>query len=94
MTGTTTGTAATDTVANPAYQQILTVVTATSKPLRAKDICLALGTGAAAKNTEGLRAKIKRLVARGVLNEPGSGLFALAQPTTSNPDPTPQSEQT
>jgi prefoldin subunit 5 len=96
LTGTTSSTSQTDpttdaTVASPAYQQILAVFTATGNPLRAKDICVTLGTGTAAKNTESLRAKLKRLVARGVLTEPESGLFALAQPTTSNPDPTPES---
>ena len=79
------------TVSSPAYQQILAVFAATSKPLRAKDICVALGTATAAKNTESLRAKLKRLVARGVLTEPGPGLFTLTQPVTSNPDPTPES---
>jgi prefoldin subunit 5 len=93
LTGTTTGgTAPTDaTVASPAYQQILAVFAATANPLRAKDICVALGTGTAAKNTESLRAKLKRLVNRGVLTEPESGLFALAQPATSSPDPSPES---
>jgi len=96
LTGTTTrGTTPTDTttdttVASPAYQQILAVFAATSNPLRAKDICVALGTGTAAKNTESLRAKLKRLVARGVLTEPDPGLFALTQPATRNPDPTPE----
>jgi prefoldin subunit 5 len=93
LTGaTTSNTPPTDaTVASPAYQQILAVFTTTANPLRAKDICVALGTGTAAKNTESLRAKLKRLVARGVLTEPESGLFALTQPATSNPDPTPAS---
>ncbi|GAA1035282.1 hypothetical protein GCM10009557_42540 [Virgisporangium ochraceum] len=93
LTGTTTaGTASTGaTVASPAYQQILAVFAATGNPLRAKDICVALGTGTAAKNTESLRAKLKRLVARGVLTELESGLFAIAQPAASNPDPTPES---
>jgi hypothetical protein len=95
LTGTTTSTSPADTstdatVASPAYQQILAVFAATANPLRAKDICVALGTGTAAKNTESLRAKLKRLVARGVLTEPESGLFALTQPATSNPDPTPE----
>jgi hypothetical protein len=93
LTGTTDrSTAATDaTVASPAYQQILAVFAATGNPLRAKDICVALGAGTAAKNTESLRAKLKRLVARGVLTEPESGLFALAQPATSSPGPPPES---
>jgi hypothetical protein len=93
LTGSTDrGPAPTDaTVASPAYQQILAVFAATANPLRAKDICVALGTGTAAKNTESLRAKLKRLVTRGVLTEPESGLFALAHPATSSPDPTPES---
>ncbi|GAA0908470.1 hypothetical protein Vau01_100260 [Virgisporangium aurantiacum] len=65
---------------------------ATGNPLRAKDICVALGTGTAAKNTESLRAKLKRLVTRDVLTELESGLFALTRPATaSSPDPTPES---
>lgn len=93
LTGSTAPTDnATDaTVASPAYQQILAVFAATSNPLRAKDICVALGTGTAAKNTESLRAKLKRLVARGILTEPEPGQFALTQPAISNSDPTPES---
>jgi hypothetical protein len=91
LTGTTTrGTAPTDaTVASPAYQQILAVFATTGNPLRAKDICVALGTGTAVKNTESLRAKLKRLVTRGVLTEAEPGLFTLAQPATSSPNPEP-----
>jgi hypothetical protein len=90
--GTDTGPPANATVASPAYQQILAVFATTDHSgLRAKDICHALGTGTAAKDTEGLRAKLKRLVARGVLTEPEPGLFTLAQPATSSPDPTPES---
>ena len=47
-------------------------------PLRAKDICLALGIATTANHTESLRAKLKRLVTRGVLTEDQPGLFALA----------------
>ncbi|GAA4733893.1 hypothetical protein [Phytohabitans rumicis] len=96
LTGTTSSTPPTDastdaTVASPAYQQILAVFAATDNPLRAKDICVALGTGTAAKNTESLRAKLKRLVARGVLTEPESGMFTLTQPAGNKPEPTPES---
>ena len=68
LTGTTSNTTPpTDaTTASPAHQQILAVFAATTNPLRAKDICIALGTGTAAKNTESQRAKLKRLVARDV----------------------------
>lgn len=54
--------------------------------MRAKDVCLALGVGVAAKDTEGMRAKLKRLVARQILTEAEPGLFTLApadQPAAS-----------
>ncbi len=80
------------TPASTAYQQLLAVFTATTgSGLRAKDICHALGVGTTANHTESLRAKLKRLVARGVLTEPEPGLFTLAQSTTSTPNPTPES---
>jgi hypothetical protein len=65
-------------VASPAYQQILAVFATTTGGLRAKDVCHALGTGTAAKDTEGLRAKLKRLVTRQILTELEPGLFTLA----------------
>ncbi|MET7970505.1 hypothetical protein [Micromonospora sp. NPDC005305] len=71
------------TVASPAYQEILAVFNAATAGMRAKDICHAVGTGATAKDTEGLRAKLKRLVTRQILAEPEPGLFALASPTPS-----------
>lgn len=66
------------TVGSTAYQQILAVFGTADGPMRAKDVCLALGLGVAAKDTEGLRAKLKRLVARHILIEAEPGLFALA----------------
>ncbi|RLK09550.1 hypothetical protein DER29_6056 [Micromonospora sp. M71_S20] len=68
------------TVASPAYQQILAVFHAATAPMRAKDICHALGAGTTTKDTENLRAKLKRLVARQILTEPEAGLFTLASP--------------
>jgi hypothetical protein len=70
--------------AGPTYQQILAVFGTAGHPLRAKDICRALGQDATANHTESLRAKLKRLVARSVLIEDRPGLFALA-PTTADP---------
>jgi hypothetical protein len=66
------------TIASPAYQQILAVFTTATGPLRAKDVCHALGTGTTPKNTEGLRAKLKRLTGRRILTETEPGLFTLA----------------
>ena len=69
---------------NPTYQQILAVLGTAEHPLRAKDICQALGIATTANHTESLRAKLKRLVARDVLTEDRPGLFAPA-PTTAGP---------
>ena len=45
--------------------------------LRAKDVCQALGIGTEPKDTEGIRAKLKRLVNRQILTETQPGLFTL-----------------
>jgi hypothetical protein len=59
------------------YQQILAVFTADRGGLRSKDVCLALGIGTEPKDTEGVRAKLKRLVNRQILTETQPGLFTL-----------------
>jgi hypothetical protein len=51
---------------HPAYQQILTAFTDLQRPLRARDLCLALDLPIAPKNTEGIRSKLKRLTSRGI----------------------------
>jgi hypothetical protein len=66
------------TVASTAYQQILAAFATATEGMRAKDVCLALGLTAAPKDTEGMRAKLKRLVARHILIETEPGLFTLA----------------
>jgi hypothetical protein len=74
--------------AGPGYQQILAVFTTAEHRLRAKDICHALGVGTTANHTESLRAKLKRLVARGVLTEDQPGLFTLAPAPAGTTDAT------
>jgi hypothetical protein len=61
---------------HPAYQQILTALADTGRPMRARDLCQALDLPILPKNTEGIRSKLKRLVSRGILAEPEPGLFA------------------
>jgi hypothetical protein len=61
------------------YQQILAVFAPERGSLRAKDVCLALGIGTEPKDTEGIRAKLKRLVNRQILAEAQPGLFTLNQ---------------
>ncbi|MET0415079.1 MAG: hypothetical protein ABW022_03550 [Actinoplanes sp.] len=61
------------------YQQILAVFTPDRGALRAKDVCLALGIGTEPKDTEGIRAKLKRLANRQILTESQPGLFTLTE---------------
>jgi len=65
---------------HPAYQQILDAFAGQQRPLRARDLCIALDLPVAAKNTEGIRSKLKRLVSRGILAETEPGLFTLPRP--------------
>jgi hypothetical protein len=69
---------------NTAYQQIIVVFqTAGGGAIRAKDVCHALGLGNEPKDTEGIRAKLKRLVKRRILVEAEPGLFALTTLTAA-----------
>jgi hypothetical protein len=65
---------------NPAYQHILTVLTAAQSPLRCKDLCHALDTGTEPNRIEAMRAKLKRLVTTGLVVEHAPGLFAIPRP--------------
>jgi hypothetical protein len=67
---------------NPAYQHILAVLTDTDSPLRCKDLCHALDTGTEPARIEAMRAKLKRLVATGLVTEDAPGLFAIPRPRT------------
>lgn len=68
-----------------AYQQILALFEHSEHGLRAKDICEALGTGTENRHVEGVRAKLKRLVSRGILTEPEPGLFTMPRPAQPSP---------
>jgi len=57
------------------YERIAGVVTAAGRPLRARDVCDELGMPDAAKFTEAMRPKLKRLVADGVLAQLEPGVF-------------------
>jgi hypothetical protein len=65
---------------HPAYQQILTAFADLRRPLRARDLCVALDLPIVSKNTENIRSKLKRLVSRGILAETEPGLFAQPHP--------------
>jgi hypothetical protein len=65
---------------HPAYQQILDAFADLRRPLRARDLCVALDLPIVAKNTENIRSKLKRLASRGILVETEPGLFAQPRP--------------
>ncbi|MGA5428243.1 hypothetical protein B7767_43475 [Streptomyces sp. 13-12-16] len=71
---------------HPDYPRILDAFNQTTGPLRAKDVCEALGHELLPKNVEGTRAKLKRLVKLGILTEIDTGNFARKQ----QPAPLPQ----
>jgi hypothetical protein len=65
---------------HPACQQILTAFAGLRRPLRARDLCMALDLPIAPKNTENIRSRLKRLASRGILVETEPGLFTQPQP--------------
>jgi hypothetical protein len=65
---------------HPACQQILDAFAGLRRPLRARDLCTALDLPIAAKNTENIRSKLKRLVSLGILIETEPGLFTQPRP--------------
>jgi hypothetical protein len=75
-------TAADPAITSASYQQIIAVFDPAGPGMRAKDVCLALGLGVAPKDTEGIRAKLKRLVNRQILTETEPGLFTLTEKRT------------
>ncbi|MGK4584941.1 hypothetical protein [Kitasatospora sp. HPMI-4] len=70
----------------PGYREILAAIEKAEDGLRAKDVCQALRLGTEPKRTESTRAKLKRLVTRGILTEPEPGQFALTKPTPGTPE--------
>lgn len=66
----------------PADTEILAAFTGAAEPQRAKEICHALRLGTEPRHVEGMRSKLKKLTARGLLAEPSPGLFALARTNT------------
>ena len=67
------------------YRQLWRAVADVPEPVRAQQLAAALGLEVTAAKVEGLRSKLKRLVARGWITEPEPGAFALA--STGSPCP-------
>jgi hypothetical protein len=64
---------------HPDYSRILTVFHEATRPLRAREVCEALGHEQLPKNIEGTRAKLKRLVKLNILTEADAGSFTTKQ---------------
>jgi hypothetical protein len=60
-----------------AYRDVVEVL-ADAGPLRARQVCQAVGAGVESRHREGMRIRLKRLVERGWLVETEPGLFACA----------------
>jgi hypothetical protein len=60
------------------YQQLWPAVRDAGAPVRAQELARTLGLEPTPANVEGLRSKLKRLVARGWIAEPAPGVFAAA----------------
>jgi hypothetical protein len=64
---------------NPVYRRVLTGLAAVGRPVRARDLCVALDLGLEPNKIRGMRALLDRLVARGLISEVELGLYALHQ---------------
>jgi hypothetical protein len=69
---------------NPVYQHILTALNDGTAPMRAKELCHALDLGFEPTKIEGMRSKLKRLVATGLVTEDEPGLFTLPRPRSGD----------
>jgi hypothetical protein len=75
------------TITQPAYLNILAEFERADGPLRAGQLCQILDVGSEPKHREGMRARLKRLASRGILDETEPGLFILAINTAPRQQP-------
>jgi hypothetical protein len=78
------------TVLPDVYRDIMEVLADAPGPLQAKQIVPRIGLSATAGKIEGTRAKLKRLVERGWLNEDAPGRFSLARRDAGTGSPNPR----
>lgn len=65
------------TVMSPEYQAVIALFATSGTAMRCKEVCQRLELGIEPRHIEGMRSKLKRLVERGILAEPSSGLFKV-----------------
>ncbi len=68
-----------------AYRRVWQAVVAAPGPVRAQQLAVTLGLPVTAAKVEGLRSKLKRLVARGWIAEPAPGSFAPVSTASALP---------
>ncbi|MET7370299.1 hypothetical protein ABZS61_31400 [Streptomyces sp. NPDC005566] len=74
---------------HPDCPRILAVFHEATRPLRAREVCKALGHEQLPRNIEGTRAKLKRLVKLNILTEADAGSFTRKQSSPCNRQPCP-----
>jgi hypothetical protein len=67
------------------YRRVWQEIAGAPGPVRAQELAAVLGLAVTAAKVEGLRSKLKRLVARGWIAEPAPGAFALASTGSASP---------
>ncbi|POM27308.1 hypothetical protein BTM25_17210 [Actinomadura rubteroloni] len=65
-------------------QRVVVLLAEVGRPMRAKEIALAVGDSDEHKRVEGMRTRLKRLVANGWLNEQNPGQFSIAAGVNSH----------
>ncbi|ODA69495.1 hypothetical protein APS67_006364 [Streptomyces sp. AVP053U2] len=65
------------TVMSPEYREIIALFATSGAAMRCKEVCRHLGLGTEPRHVEGMHSKLKRLVERGILAEPSSGLLKV-----------------
>lgn len=68
------------------YRDLWLVVATAAEPVRAQQLAALLGLEVTAAKVEGLRCRLKRLVARGWIAEPAPGVFTRASTGPTSPD--------
>ncbi|MFH9043570.1 hypothetical protein ACH4FA_30085 [Streptomyces sp. NPDC017966] len=74
---------------HPDYPRILAVFHEAARPLRAREVCVALGHEQLPRNIEGIRAKLKRLVKLNILTEAEAGSFTTKSQSPRDRQPCP-----
>ena len=70
---------------NPANEQVMVMMVSAGRPMRAREVTLALGQPQGHRQVETMRTRLKRLVNAGWLAEIDRGVFAIASGINGHP---------